>query len=102
VATVKTAPLNTITEGVTDAWSTGTELVHDLGSSAVELVTGMTARKRTPWWRRQGWFALLVVAVVGVGLAIFAWQRASSTDESDTSTPREKTKGAAASTAAAG
>jgi hypothetical protein len=93
---VKTAPLNVITEGVSDAWSTGTELVHDLGSSAVELVTG---RKRTPWWRRPGWLALLVV--VGVGLAIFGWQRATSSTEGGESTPRERTKGAAASTAAA-
>ena len=92
---MKTAPLNAITEGVSDAWSTGTELVHDLGTSAVELVTG---RKRAPWWRRPGWLALLVVAVVGVGLAIFGWQRSSSTEGSE-STPRERTKGAAAAAA---
>jgi hypothetical protein len=95
---VKTAPLNTITEGVSDAWSTGTELVHDLGTSAIELVTG---RKRTPWWRRPGWFALLVVAVVGVGIAIFGWKRASANDESGVTTPQTKNKGVAASRAAA-
>jgi hypothetical protein len=94
---MNTAPLNVITEGVSDAWSAGTELVHDLGTSAVELVT---RRQRTPWWRRPGWLALLVAGIVGVGLAIFAWRR-SSTDERGMSTPREQTKGAAASTAAA-
>jgi hypothetical protein len=95
---MNTAPLNAITEGVSDAWSAGTELVHDLGTTAVELVT---RRQRTPWWRRPGWLALLVVGIVGVGLAIFGWRRASSTDERGMSTPREQTKGAAASTAAA-
>ena len=94
---MKTAPLNTITEGVSDAWSTGTELVHDLGTSAIELVTG---RQRTPWWRRPGWFTLLLVCVVGVGIAIFGWKRASANDESGVSTPRDKSKGVAASAAA--
>lgn len=95
---MKTAPLNAITEGVTDAWSTGTEFVHDLGSTAVELVTG---RKRTPWWRRPGWLAVLVVVIVGAGVAMFGWKRASSTDDGGESAPREKTKGVATSTAAA-
>lgn len=96
---MKNAPLTTITEGVSDVLSTGTEIVHDLGSSAVELVTGLTRTKRTPWWRRPGWVALIVVALVGA-VAIFEWRRRAEAGETSVDRPRERADRAAASAAA--
>jgi hypothetical protein len=117
------APLATITERVGDAWSSGSEIAHDLGASAAERASELASvaaeripelpetvnrlahraqRRFRPAKGQPSWVPLLIVALVvfGAGVALVIWgmrrSRAKTEERAVSAVPDDYTERAAA------
>src|SRR5262245_33578749 len=96
---MKHPPLTAISETVGEALSAGSEIVHDLGSTAAEKLPELPDTVNRLAHRAQRRFrppkkqfpllpVLIVAAVLAVCVALIAWRRrAATTDEQVQHTP---------------
>jgi hypothetical protein len=93
----KNAPLPVISETIGDTWSAGSDLVHDLGTTAVEragdLARRLGHRRAKAWWRQPKWTVALAIAAVGaVVAAAIIWRRRTRTGSDEWAVAGEPTE----------